>query len=413
MITRIKIEGFKSLEKVDLALGDLNLFIGTNASGKSNFFDALRVLQGIGYGFTFDEILNGKPKSATSEIWEGIRGGSSKALFSAPHTPQENRQKGVIRFAVEISPPGRQFPRVHYSIGFSPEAGCVMEESLAATGGAGPVYDSTPIDNNAGLPYFKVVYHHGKIGRRPHLEFEKSRPVLHQLLRRKETSKTHAGILQLCVSELSNTQRLDPSPTVLRQYSQAQTVRRMGEHGENFAALVKTILGDERAKSAYLSWLTQLTPTELDDVGILAGALGEPLFAIKEKGVEYPAPILSDGTLRFAAIAAAFFQPDLPSVLTIEEIENGIHPSRLRLLVELLKSQSSLSGQQIMATTHSPVILAWLKEEDFRTTFFCKRDEETGASVVIPLSKVPRFSEVVRNGSILDLFMEGWLESAL
>ena len=50
MITEIEIEGFKSLEKVRLKLGKLNLFVGANASGKSNFFDALRVLQGIGNG---------------------------------------------------------------------------------------------------------------------------------------------------------------------------------------------------------------------------------------------------------------------------------------------------------------------------------------------------------------------------
>ena len=81
MIKEIGIEGFKSLEKVRLELGGLNLFIGANASGKSNFFDALRVLQGIGYGFTVEEIFNGKPKGAGSEVWEGIRGGLSRAAF--------------------------------------------------------------------------------------------------------------------------------------------------------------------------------------------------------------------------------------------------------------------------------------------------------------------------------------------
>ena len=81
MIERIVIENFKSLRQVDLKLGRMNIFIGSNASGKSNFFDALRVLQGIGNGFTIREILDGKPRSATSEVWEGIRGGSAKACF--------------------------------------------------------------------------------------------------------------------------------------------------------------------------------------------------------------------------------------------------------------------------------------------------------------------------------------------
>ncbi len=96
MITRIEIENFKSLQKVDLALGNLNLFVGTNASGKSNFFDALRLLQGIGYGFTIDEILNGKPKSAGSEVWEGIRGGSERVAFDSPVNRNTPRPEGHV-----------------------------------------------------------------------------------------------------------------------------------------------------------------------------------------------------------------------------------------------------------------------------------------------------------------------------
>ena len=52
----------KSLRKVDLSLGRMNLLHwNANATGKSNLLDAFRVLAGIGNGFTIDEILNGKP----------------------------------------------------------------------------------------------------------------------------------------------------------------------------------------------------------------------------------------------------------------------------------------------------------------------------------------------------------------
>jgi AAA15 family ATPase/GTPase len=60
LIDHLNIKGFKSFENVDLSLGALNFFIGTNSSGKSNLFDALRVLQGIGCGLRVDEIFNGK-----------------------------------------------------------------------------------------------------------------------------------------------------------------------------------------------------------------------------------------------------------------------------------------------------------------------------------------------------------------
>ena len=68
MIDRIAIENFNSLRKVDLSLGRMNLFIGTNASGKSNSLDAFLVLQAIGNGFTMSEILDGKPRPASATL---------------------------------------------------------------------------------------------------------------------------------------------------------------------------------------------------------------------------------------------------------------------------------------------------------------------------------------------------------
>ena len=123
--------------------------------------------------------------------------------------------------------------------------------------------------------------------------------------------------------------------------------------------------------------------------------------------------MLSDGTLRFAAIAAALFQPDMPKVMTIEEIENGIHASRLRLLVELLRNQTEISDTQLFVTTHSPIVLAWLQAEEYPHTFYCKRDEASGESTLCPLTEIPHFQEIVKKQPIGDLFAEGWMEAAL
>ena len=413
MIFSIRIENFKSLADVFLELGSLNLFLGTNASGKSNFFDALRVLQGIGYGFTVDEVLNGKPKTANSDVWEQIRGGSSRANFVGKVAQHTGAPEQIIRFRAKLASGGSR-EVFEYSVGISAMQGCVREESLYVDGQE--IYDSRGLSNEISQPYLQVRYYRGTVGRQPHFWFEKSKPVLHQILQKPEVSIEDRESVKVCIRALSNTQRIDPSPSVLREYSSAQSwVRRMGEHGENFAALVKTILRNSVSRDRYLSWLRQLTPIEFEDVVILSGAVGEPLFALKEGGIDYPAPVLSDGTLRFAAIAAAFFQEDMPDILTIEEIENGIHASRLRLLVELLKTQtqSSLDWTQVMATTHSPVVLAWLEDKDYKTTFYCKRDEDTGASTITPLSKIPKFHEILAKQPISDLFAEGWLEAAL
>ena len=410
MIERIVIANFKSLRKVDLKLGRMNIFIGSNASGKSNFFDALRVLQGIGSGFTISEVLDGKPKSATSEVWEGIRGGSAKAGFGDDGPEVSITVSGYLQ--------GRPAEAWEYMIAFAPAEGRVTRERLWM---GSEVYVSERIFGN---PFtepavINVRYHKGKdkgkAGEVLRLQFDRWRPVLTQLaLGNRGTWKgAHVEAATQVARLLANTQRVDPQPATLRGYSQAHQIQRMGERGENFAALIGTICEEAATKDAYLSWLRQLRPAELDDVGTLKGALGEPLFMLVEGGRDFPAPVLSDGTLRFAAITAAFFQPDMPAIMTIEEIENGIHASRVRLLVELLRSQAAAGRTQIIATTHSPIVLAWLTQQEYASTFFCKRDEASGESHICALPDVPHFIDVVSKQPISDLFAEGWLESAL
>jgi predicted ATPase len=402
MIERITIKNFKSFKDVTLKLGRLNLFIGTNASGKSNFFDALRVLQGIGYGFTIREILDGKPKSATSEVWEGIRGGSSGIAFAFADGGRPTSLK------VDGRLPGKDGSAFEFLIAFSAQEGRFREERLSVSGRT--IYNCGPgrtpeqfivsyDDNRSGGSY--------RAGGGP--------PVLTEIASGgdRRSSGTRAESAEHVAETLADMQRIDPSPALLRAYSQAYEIKRMGEHGENFAALVRMICADPPTKEAYLSWLQELRPRDVDDVYTRSGAIGEPMVMMKERGREWPAPTLSDGTLRFAALAAAFFQPDMPGIITIEEIENGIHASRLRLLVELMRSQAAAGKTQVMATTHSPIVLAWLKSEEYATTFYCKRDEETGESHILPLSEIPRFNEIVSKQPISDLFAEGWMEEAL
>jgi len=383
VITEIEIEGFKSLEKVRLKLGKLNLFVGTNASGKSNFFDALRVLQGVGSGFTISEVFNGKSKSSVNEAWAGIRGKSSRAAFV--------RSGGIrdswMRFRVVLQQ--KAFPSLDYEFEISPDLSKARREILRE--------GSEEVFRPEGLSDFLLAsssFERIPDNLKPQFTFK--RKLVHASLSR----------------ALGNMQRLDLSVPVLRGYSQFRTIKRMGENGENFAALVQAILGDERLRSAYLSWLRQLTPLEFDDVVILEGAREDFLFGVREKEQVFEADVLSDGTLRFAALTAAFFQADMPDAIIVEEIENGIHPTRLRLLIELLKSQSAESSPQVFATTHSPVVLAWLEESDYDTTFFCKRDAETGASIIRPLSEIPRLVELVKKYPLGDLFTEGWMETA-
>jgi AAA15 family ATPase/GTPase len=78
MLTRLTLTDFKSFVEQTADLSPVTLLVGANASGKSNFLDAIRFLQGVGLGLTVADVLRGRWDSGR-EIWPGIRGGIAEA----------------------------------------------------------------------------------------------------------------------------------------------------------------------------------------------------------------------------------------------------------------------------------------------------------------------------------------------
>ena len=122
--------------------------------------------------------------------------------------------------------------------------------------------------------------------------------------------------------------------------------------------------------------------------------------------------MLSDGTLRFAALAASLFQESNPHILLLEEVDNGIHPTRVRLLIELLKSRTRHGDTQIFITTHSPILLTWLSKDMYDCVFYCIRTK-TGSSQIAPVISLPHFKELINKQPFGDLFAEGWIENSI
>ena len=75
-----------------------------------------------------------------------------------------------------------------------------------------------------------------------------------------------------------------------------------------------------------------------------------------EEGTPVPAQLLSDGTLRILGLLALSAYKYPPTLVGIEEPENGIHPRRIQLIAELLKNRSIGGNTQTIITTHSPIL---------------------------------------------------------
>ncbi len=85
------------------------------------------------------------------------------------------------------------------------------------------------------------------------------------------------------------------------------------------------------------------------------------------RDVVLPGWVMSGGTLRMLALLAALRSPDGPSVLFIEELENGLDPRAIGFLIDEIRSAVSGGDRQVILTTHSPYLLDKLALEHIIT----------------------------------------------
>src|SRR5947207_822243 len=81
MLESLELEDFKGFHRAKAEFGPLSLIVGTNASGKSNVREALRVLHGVGLGYPMAEVLGEKYGPGGILQWRGIRGGAKEAGY--------------------------------------------------------------------------------------------------------------------------------------------------------------------------------------------------------------------------------------------------------------------------------------------------------------------------------------------
>ena len=115
------------------------------------------------------------------------------------------------------------------------------------------------------------------------------------------------------------------------------------------------------AHEEILALLPQLKDTYKDYVTrLIFGYIGLELV---ESGFKPPVPAsrLSDGTLRFLALAAILLQPDPPAVICIEEPELGMHPDMTRIVARMMAEAAQRT--QLFVTTHSEALLTALQDE--------------------------------------------------
>ena len=96
-----------------------------------------------------------------------------------------------------------------------------------------------------------------------------------------------------------------------------------------------------------------------------------------------------------------------------EEIDNGIHPSRMRLLLDLIEGQTAKNEIRVVTTTHSPDLLSMVGDDTFQSTSVVCRREDTDDAVIRRIADLPRANELRQSQGMGPLHASGWMEDAI
>lgn len=347
----ISISGFKSIRHLStLKLGALNILIGANGAGKSNFIQFFRLLESMSRG--------------NLEAFVEFNGGAETLCFNG-----EGGYDACIRGCMEFGPNTYQFT-------LAPTPDDALRVSEEKTGVA---------DDD--LRLFQETRKESRL-----LDWQGQGGCSGVSGTRNVCGHIYDAISSWRVYHFHDTSNNAP----LRKSGVVGGDKRLLQDGANIAPFLLYLKQQHKNVYHRIVETVQLVAPFFVDFALEAeskGPEGREICKLRwrQKGAErlMQSWQLSDGTLRFIALAVALMQPMPPSTILIDEPELGLHPRALSVFQGL--AHEAAHRMQVIITTQSPAMLSSMEPENIIVT--CR---EHGMS---------RFSRL--NAAEL----QGWLEN--
>ncbi|MBF0136567.1 MAG: AAA family ATPase [Magnetococcales bacterium] len=395
MLKELHLRHWKSFRDATLHIDPLTVLIGTNASGKSNIVDALLFMQRVVSGIDPTQALNG------TENLPPVRGGLKWAVTRGHHDfflsgvfdADETQKNSSLDFV--------------YSIDARIQANKCDLKSLYNV----RQYLDSHMNNN-----FQ------ECSLAEYILDKKSRHVARKIRQDTNSRTPLKGYHQLLIDVFKNIFILNPTPPRMREYSTITDI--MQPDASNTASVMASMDLDSLNKfneliKKYLKYLP-----DGDIHRIWAEQEGPDLncFIIKceEKWHDgngttqtMDARSMSDGTLRLLAILTALFTRPPGSLLVIEDVDQGLHPSRAGILVQMLKEEGKNRGVDLLVTTHNPALLDAMGPDMLPYITVVHRDPDTGESRLTLLEEAPQLAKLLAYGPVGRLATSGRIEEAL
>lgn len=404
MLSSFTLKDFRSYREATLQLSPLTVLIGANASGKSNLMEALRLLSWIAQGNKLGSI-----RYRLREDGSPIRGVVGD-LF--------RRRKRIFRLSCGTTCPDWD----NYAIGIErtdEDELRIADEALAGSAQRVPLFRTVNVDKATDLVW--AAYNNfAPGGKKPEIPCNDQEPVLIQLQsparfgpRHKKSRKTILDVSGKYQGWLSNILFLDPRPSAMRAYG-FKTDRTLDGNGANLSGVLYNLCRTQTGKDRLLEFVKALPEQDISDIGFVETPRGEVMVKVTEtcggRDTGYDATVLSDGALRVLAVAAAVLSAPENSVAAIEEIDNGVHPSRAERLLSRLSSVAEERGLRILLSSHNPALLDALPMEAVPNVVFCYRDPKNGSSRLIRLGDIEDYPGLVAQGPVGELMTRGIID---
>lgn len=408
MLTEFHLQNFKSFQQQTcLPLGPLTVLIGANAAGKSNAIEALRLLSWLAQGNKLGAI-----QSAVNQGDALIRGRLDDVF---------RRGESVFALGAKLSVPGD--PELTVEVGLRDGELHVVQERLLA--GGKWLYQmerpSTGLSTDAGVSYNNFASGPNK----PTVAVSDQMAVFVQLdspasfqAKHKQAQQQIPAVCRSLQTILSGILFLDPVPARMRAASFLAD-KQLGGDGSNLSSVLHRLWHDETqsqpsAREEILSFIQSLPEQDIAGLDFLQGLRSEVMVQLIEtfsgEPRRYEAALLSDGTLRVLAIAAAMLSAPEGSLVVIEEIDNGVHPSRARHLLERIQAVAERRQLRVLLSTHNPAMLDALPDKAVPDVVFCYRDPVGGDSRLVRLGSLPDGPELLIQDTLGHLMTSGALE---
>ncbi len=386
MLTYIKINGFKSFQDFEMTFTPLTVIAGANAAGKSNLFDALRLLSRLAevdkvhtafrenqrgdLHELFTQYDNGECASVMEFVVEMLVNKDITDAWGATATLKYTRLHYELKIKHFINDNGLDDLEVVHErlntikhnddnwIKLIPNKQIEFWRPKVVTGKRGVPYIETRIENDIPVVY---VPQDGTSGKKRVINLQHAKKTILSSF----DSVDFRHILA-AKEEMKSWNFLQLNPEDLRQ----PTSKKTGEDsisfsGKNLAAALFRIKQKDpyclKEISRKLSkFITNYSEVEVrDDVENKQYVI----YLKGEDGKEYSSRVLSEGTLRMLTLCILEQDDTHTGLLCFEEPENGIHPFRIKTMVDLLKDlstdfmDSEMPLRQVIVNTHSPLLV--------------------------------------------------------